>query len=329
MTLFTAGETIYSLISSVNKQHRFIKDELGDILEQAKKTNDGSLEAADFTKTTQYYSLAVPAIFGDSICALRGFKMSKKERRALTYQGAMSGLFDDFFDKYDMGDEQVMALLEKPDEHKGESSAEKLFLIFYKNALANAPDPVLFLKYLREVYQVQVESRKQTRPGLTKNEILDITLKKGGVSILFYRAGMLHPFADNEEKAVHQIGGLMQFGNDIFDMYKDYKTNIHTLATTMQKTDDVRKLFTEQKNKSIELTNQLSYLPKNKKKYLQLVMMSVCSRCSVCLDQMEQNEKLTNDLFSPEKYTRARLVCDMDRNKNKLNTIRYFLKQKL
>ncbi len=328
MTIFAAGKTIGSLYSSVKRQHSFINKELGNILANAQATNDGSLEASDFKKITNYYGLAVPAILGDAICALRGFKMSYKERLALTYQGAMTGLFDDFFDKYDMSDEKVMTFMEHPEELEGDNSAEKLFLFFYKNALANAHNPSLVLQYLREVYKAQVESKKQATTGLTKEEILDITIRKGGVSVLFYRAALCHPFVANEETALHQMGGLMQFGNDVFDIYKDNNAGIHTLVTTMQNTDSVRKLFTAELNKSIALTNSLSYPLKNKKKSLQLVIMSLCSRCYVFFDQLEENEKSTNNIFTIEKYSRKQLVCDMDLLINKWKTIRYFIKQK-
>ena len=327
MTIINAAKTIYSLLNSVKKQHRFITAELGEILADAKQSNDGSLDASDFKKITHYYGLAVPAILGDSICALRGFKMTKKERLALTYQGAMTGLFDDFFDKFNMSDEQVKAFMEKPDELKGENSAEKLFLVFYKNALLNAHDPVLVSKYLRQVYQAQIESKKQVAPGLSVKEILDITLKKGGVSVLFYRASMSHSFMEGEE--LNEMGGLMQFGNDIFDIYKDRISNIQTILTTAKKIEIVRQLFTNQMNKSFALTEQLSYKAKDKKKYLSLVTMSLCSRCFVCLDQLKMNEKATNFVFMPEKYTREQLVCDMDKGNNKLKTIKYFLGQSI
>lgn len=80
MTIFNAVKTISSLLSSIKKQHRFIATELDEILATAKRSNDGSLDASDFKKITHYYGLAVPAILGDSICALRGFKMTKKEK---------------------------------------------------------------------------------------------------------------------------------------------------------------------------------------------------------------------------------------------------------
>lgn len=326
MTIFNAARTTYSLLSSVNRQHRFITCELAKVLEDAKMTNDGSLDESDFKKITHYYGLAVPAILGDALCDLRGNSMTEKERKALTYQGAMTGLFDDFFDKFDMSDELVMSLLEKPDEIKAKNSVEKLFLHFYKKALQHSHDPSLVLHYLSKVYAVQVESKKQSIPGLSEDEILDITLRKGGVSVLFYRAALSHPFVDGEEEALKNMGGLMQFGNDIFDIYKDRNTYINTLLTTAVKIKNVRQLFVKQMNRSFKLTNSLSYKPTSKKKYLRRILMSLCSRCFVCLDQLEQNEQMTDSIFKIDQYSRAQLVCDMDKNSNKWQTVRYYIK---
>ena len=149
------------------------------------------------------------------------------------------------------------------------------------------------------------------------------------MSVLFYRASMSHSFMEGEEEALNEMGGLMQFGNDIFDIYKDRISNIQTILTTAKKIEIVRQLFTNQMNKSFALTEQLSYKAKDKKKYLSLVTMSLCSRCFVCLDQLKMNEKATNLVFMPEKYTREQLVCDMDKRRNKIKTISYFLRQNI
>lgn len=325
--LSTPG-VIYSLLRSVKRQHKFIRQHLQEELEAAKNMNDGSLDDADFQKITNYYGLAVPAILGEQICALRGYRMSVKERLALTYQGAMTGLGDDFFDKQGTSSETVKAFIETPENFTGYTASEKLFLSFYRKSLEYSHDASLVKQYLRNVFAAQMVSKKQARPGLSKDELLNITLNKGGASVLFYRAAMSHPFKTGEEDALYKIGGLMQFGNDVFDIYKDYNDNIHTLLTTMQKTDDIRKLFTVEVNKSISITNSLSYPKKNKNKCLQLILMSLTSRCYVFFDQLEENEKSTGNIFTPEKYTRKQLVCDMDKSINKWKTIIYFIKQK-
>lgn len=329
MTIVHAVQNIAALKNSVKKQHEYIASELNDVLESARQTNDGSLDESDFKKITHYYGLAVPAILGNSLGVLRGFGMTKKERLTLTYQGAMTGLFDDFFDKYNLHFDDIKSFLDNPDKKKGSSSAEKLFLTFYKNALEYAAKPVVMVNYLRKVYEAQIESKKQAAPGLTQDEILDITLKKGGLSVLFYRASMIHPFEEGEEEALMQMGGLMQFGNDIFDIYKDRNNHIQTLLTTTKHIAPIRKLFTAQQEKCFSLIKQLDYELKNKKKCLQLIAMSLCARCYVCLDQLENNETTSQNLFAPEQYDREQLVCDMDKTRNKINTIKYFLKQRI
>ena len=251
--------------------------------------------------------------------------MSDQERQALTYQGAMTGLFDDFFDKQDMPDMLLKTLIEKPDELPGNNSSEKLFLSFYKKALQHAHDPSSTLQYLRKVYEAQVESKRQAIKGsLNASEILRITIQKGGVSVLFYRTVLSNPLNKEEKEALYQMGGLMQLGNDIFDVYKDCQGKIDTPATTATKISEVRKLFQTQMEKSFSLFFKTSYSHKNIKRFLRLISMSLCSRCFVCLDQLEEKERTSNNVFTPHQYNRKDLICDMQKTSNKWKTIKYF-----
>lgn len=318
-----------ALISQVKKQQQFINKNLLAELTQARNEQDGSLDEKDFKKITHYYGLAVPAILGEQICALRGTKMSLQERMALTYQGAMTGLGDDFFDKQGTAAETVKAFVENPEKFTGHTSSERLFLSFYKKSLAYAHDPELVKTYLRKVFAAQVESKKQAKPGLSQEEILNITLNKGGVSVLFYRAAMSHPFRKGEEEALYKIGGLMQFGNDVFDVYNDRNENIHTLLTTTKKIDEIRSIFLSVLQKSFDSTCQADFPRKNIKKFLRLISMSLCSRCFVCFDQLEKKETTTNNVFSPALYSRNDLVCDLDKAGNKWKSVKYFIGQKI
>jgi hypothetical protein len=321
--------TLLSLLQYVKKQGNFIRENLGDELAAAKKENDGSLDQSDFKKITHYYGLAVPAILGEEICALRGSSMSNQERSALTYMGAMTGLGDDFVDKQGTSPEMVKAFIETPEKFTGHSVNEKLFLSFYRKSLSYAHDPSLVKHYFRKVFIAQLESKKQAVPGLTRDEILKITLDKGGVSVLFYRAAMSHPFRPGEEEALYKIGGLMQFGNDVFDVYNDRNDHINTLLTTTKKIDEVRMIFRSVMNDSFQAAYQAGYPAKNVKRFLRLISMSLCSRCFVCFDQLEKKELLSENVFSPGLYSREDLVCDMDRSRNKWRSVLYHIKHKI
>jgi hypothetical protein len=52
----------------------------------------------------------------------------------------------------------------------------------------------------------QVGSKKQFN-DLPKEELLDITLKKGGLSLVFYRYAMLNPLEEDEKKLLY-VGRL-------------------------------------------------------------------------------------------------------------------------
>ncbi len=321
--------TASALLKSRNTQRLFLQENILPLLQEAEKTNDGTLEASDFKKITGYYGLAVPAIIGESFAALRGKKMTRKERLALTYLGAITGLFDDFFDKHDLESEKIKDLLERPDSLSGQNSSEKLFLDCYRKALLHAHDPQLVLHYFRKVYDAQIESMKQAKPGLSEDEILRITLDKGAVSVLFYRAAMEHPFQPGEEEAIFKMGGMMQLGNDIFDIYKDRNGNIHTLLTTTKKIDRVRSIFRKVMKESFDSISQLEYNSRNTKRYLHLFSLALCSRCFVCLDQLESKEKLTNNIFSPADYSRQDLICDMEKVSNNWRSLLYHLKLRI
>ena len=321
---------LFTLLGNVNRQKKFIETYIWPELLEAQKNNDGSIDKEDFKKITNYYGLAVPAILGEALCVLRGQKMSLQERWALTCQGAMTGLGDDFFDKQSTTDGIIKLLVEKPEEVIGNNAAERLFLKFYLKSLQYAHNPAMTLQYLLRVFKAQVESRKQGIPGLlSKNEIEQITIDKGATSVLFYRTVLLNPLNKAEEEALYQMGGLMQLGNDIFDVYKDCLKKIDTPVTTAKNVQAVRELFQSQMEKSFALFYSTGYTRKNINRFLRLISMSLCSRCFVCLDQLEKKEKETNHVFTPHLYERKDLVCDMQKTANKWKTISRFLQNRI
>lgn len=318
-------QLLYTVVKNVNRQKRFIQKNIEPGLIAAKKINDGSLEESDIKKITGYYGLAVPAILGEAICALRGKKMTDTERLTSTCQGGMTGLGDDFFDKQRLSDEAVKEFIEKPDQIRGDSASEKLFLHFYKTALANAPNAALMKAHLYKVYFAQLLSKKQGKKGLGYEEIKDITLRKGAESLIFYRTAFTHAFDDKEEKMLYSLGALMQLGNDIFDIYQDLQNGISTLLTTTKSIKDIRLLFLSLLQIGYEAAYKTKYKRKNIKRFLDILSIGIFSRCLVCLDQLEKNEKRSNKVFEPLLYKRKDLVCDMDTAINKWRSVKYHI----
>lgn len=316
----------FTTISNINRQKRFIKKHIAPLLSAAQKPADGSIDESDIKKITGYYGLAVPAILGEAFCCLRGEPMTKKERMASTNQGAMTGLGDDFFDRQRLSEQGVKDFIEMPGQFTGNTASEKLFLQFYKSALAHAPKPEAMKAQIFRVFGAQILSKQQDGHGLSQEVIKDITVHKGAESLLYYRTAFEHPMGNGEEKMLYCLGGLMQLSNDIFDLYKDYKAGVDTLVTTAVHIRDLRFYYMAQLQLGREAAFRSGYAKTNVRQCMRLLNIGIFSRCLVCLDQLEKNEKRTGGVFNISAYSRKTLICDMDTVANKFNSLRYLLK---
>ena len=313
---------IISLMSDLRRQKRFMKLNIAPILESAKTSNDSTLSDKDFIKINKYYGLAVPAILGESFCVLRGSSMTKCERWASTCQGAITGLFDDFFDDLKLPEEQIVRMVNNPENIIPNTSTEKLFLEFYRIVLQKAAFPNAIKKQLLQVHKAQVASVEQEDSNIDVSRIWEITRLKGGDSVLFYRTAFDNMPTVGEEDALFQLGAVMQLENDIFDIYKDYKSGISTLPTTLVEVNELYTLYKQQIDYFIELCYKMDYPRKRVEKFLDRIM-PVLSRGFVCLDSYQKLENNNNGIFNIEAFTRKQLICDMEKLSNFFKTIKY------
>jgi hypothetical protein len=309
-------------------QRNFIKKNLDPILKEFQEDNYTDLTNSDIKKIRHYYGYAVPAILGEGFCILRGKRLSETERIALTCLGALTGIYDDFFDKLDTPESHILKLTTNPNEKIARNIHELLFVKFFNLALENCPATKLIRQKFIEVYKAQLLSKKQKTNKLTQEEMSSITFTKGGVSLLFYRSALVGQADDNEEKLLYLLGGLMQLENDIFDIYKDYQENLATLATTTKNISELRKVYVKLYNEIVPLVNQTHFARENKLFFLRFISL-VIHRGSVCLDCLERNESLSNGAFVIQDYDRKQLICDMEKFKNLFRVFRYFINSKI
>jgi len=331
--LVSIPATFYKLKKNVNVQKTLIKNTLLHDLEALKK-NDGSLNAHDLKKITHYYALGVPAILGTAFSLLRRQALSYDERMALTYLGALTGLGDDFFDDKHLNENELNILLQilisdnKTELYHPKTDAQKLFVMFFNKALQHTTHKELLRFYVKEVFKAQIASKKQTISSINTDEIFKITCEKGGNSLLFYRS-VLYAQADNfEAELLYNLGALMQLGNDIFDVYKDYNDGIKTLATTSTNIFLLKTSFIQLFEKTINLAYKTNYQPKHIKAFLRFISMGLC-RVFVCLALYQKNQNNSDGIFTVHKYNRKELICDMERPLNILKSITYYIKYDL
>lgn len=323
--LLSVPQTVTAIFGYLKNQRRFLTAEISPIILTALAENDGSLKEKDFSKINHYYGLAVPAILGEAFCRLHGKEMTLTERRASTAQGAMTGLFDDFYDENFLNDDGINTLLTNP-QHSTLKSNEKLFTSFYHLAINNVPDADKMKQALAEVQSAQQKSKLQLSNAISQEEIEQITFEKGGSSLLFYRTAFLPQPNEYEHHVIHQLGALMQLCNDVFDVYKDRESGVNTLITKCRDIRYIRSFFITHLRQAFEEARQLNLPMLNIHRFLSLISMGIFSRAMVCLDQLEALQQLSGGQFKVDQYSRNQLICDMDLKMNMWRSGIYFWK---
>ncbi|HLP04370.1 MAG TPA: hypothetical protein VK152_02975, partial [Paludibacter sp.] len=123
----------------------------------------------------------------------------------------------------------------------------------------------------------------------------------------------------------YQLGGLGQLENDLFDIYKDRKEGIQTLATRATHIGELKTHYIATHNKVISLIQQTSYPASGRKKFARIVTL-LTSRGLVCLDQFQCAQQSSGGIFNPAAYNREQLVCDMGKPTNILRSVHHFAK---
>ncbi len=307
------------LVIHLQRQKWYLKKVLEPILQEAESTNDGSLTAQDFKKIRSYYALFVVAILGENYCTLRGRGLTKRERRILTFQGALTGLYDDFFDHPERINRDVKGMMRNPFNYPAKDSVEKLFLRFLQEVhqLLREKDKAAFEKIFDEIYEVQLRSQLQVNSFLTETELRFISRDKGGLSHLFYRITLDHPLDEIENETIFLLGYLLQQVNDLFDLWKDYNSGISTFATNTTNMRITRLEYETTLNHLFSYVHRMNY-PKSRRQDFFIQFMIFFGMGLVCLNQYVELQNESRVEFSPALYTRKQLVCDMHLRENRV-----------
>lgn len=314
----------YILLNNLLKQKQFIKTHLEKELYPYKLKNDGSLTPADFKKILSYYSLGVPVILGESLCVLRGKKMHPRERLSMTFLGGISGLLDDLFDDPEKEVDHLENFILQPEKLLPSNSHERLLVHLYELGLHYSYNSALIQQQALRVFQSQKESLKQKESNVNSLKIEEITYAKGGNSFLYYRLCLYHPLEMTEQNFLYELGGIMQLGNDIFDVWEDHQNGINTAATLCKDVRELRNTFRKRLQKCFSLAYNTPYPEQNIQQFLRICSLAL-ARVFVCLEQFLDLQKSTGNQFKIEKYTRKQLICDMQKPMNQIKAFKFFL----
>jgi hypothetical protein len=303
-------------------QEYHIRKTLKPFLRQFPEKGDSTYTEKDI-KRMCYYARFVPAVSGAAYGILVNRTLTTDERRLMLLLSAAAPVFDDYFDDKSMMTSRLKIMIENPHACTPENTKEKVFLNLLCKISSGVRDMDYFMEICMKVYQSQIDALKQEAPETTAEELRKITMDKGGYSTLLFITLMEHPPIKGDRDAVYFFGGMVQWVDDIFDVYDDTKDGIRTPASTAT---DMNQLKTEFQNGLIELRRLFMDLDlplKQKQRFLDLQWFFF-TRAFVCLEQFIALQNQYATPFEPGRYSRKALICDMEKASNLVKWLKYF-----
>jgi hypothetical protein len=279
----------------------------------------GVFEKSAIKKATRFQGVQ-QVFINDPFANLMGRDTNNFERTSNKYYFLLTGLYDDIIDQKLISEKELDQLFIDPINTKATIFETKILVDIHLNLLKRVKNINEYKATLSNVHQAQKDSLKQFDQSISKEEILDITLRKGGYSLLMCRHYIDLPISDELNEAWYQLGGIIQITNDLYDIHKDLQEGICTLPNSIKKVEDIELLF---KNLVTKFFQTLSYLPfdQHKIKTLKIKLSVIPAFGFIAIKNLwtiHQDYKVLPDL---NNIPRKDLIIDMEKPINRLKLI--------
>ncbi|MCU7549147.1 class 1 isoprenoid biosynthesis enzyme [Chitinophagaceae bacterium LB-8] len=322
MHLFQLVRVSRQLQKEVQSQQQFNKQWLLPLLKSLEIKHNGKFSSATLKKIYNYYGIYVPAVICNSYCKLNGKEMTDQEQQCATMFGILSPLYDDFFDEGTLSKDEIEAITLDPYSYHADTFEEKVFKEIHLWLLQNVPYPERYIETFQQVFLSQFESLRQMDQQLSEEELLKITYDKGYYAFLLYQDILDIKHTEAYKKVLYTFSGLLQLGNDVFDVHKDLHSGIYTLPNLSQNFPAFKKYYFEEAERFREQLMNLDFPTERKKDFLIIINYVVASGWIAIL----KLEKIYQKILSPEdlmKLERKQLICDMEKPINVVKRFYY------
>ena len=269
--------------------------------------------------------ILIQTLWTAGFCLLRGERIKDNELKAIVNISALAPLYDDFFDKVEMPSQKIHALVNTPFYYKPDSEIEMLFLEFSKRIHENVNDVPFYLENAENVFKAQYESKKLVSENLLDRDFVrEVAFNKGGKTVICM-CNLLNEKLSNEEyKLMHQLGGVAQYLDDIFDLREDYLEGRQTLANPIKNASSLKRSFLDE-IKNFKRNLEISAYTKSDKMAFFVPISYILGATLLCTRRYELLERKTNGEFKIEEYSREDLVVDMDLWSNRIKAFKLSL----
>ena len=309
LNYFTAG---FQVVKELRKQRRFNQAFLVHYLSELENKYQGSFSKEQLFKINQYYGLLIGPILCGSYKMLYGQAFGEEERKRATLFGILTPLGDDLFDVHHLPIEKISALTFEPEQYQAKLFAENVVKEIQSALLYEVPHKEAYIKASKDVLDLQVATIAQTSSDMEKDELLQITYRKGAVSVIIYHQ-ILSTAADEQMmKVLEEVGGLYQLGNDLFDVFKDTRDGIYTIPNTCKDFSTLKSSFLDKVMYMNRLIQSLPY-EKNRKEKFSIIINSINARSLVAIEEWIAFQRKHGREADLRSFERKTLIIDMEK----------------
>ncbi len=239
-------------------------------------------------------------IIGEMLAHLADQPVTERNKKSLVYLGAIMALFDVFIDDLRLDRITLDKILENTFSDSGrilslnETSIEKIFYLYLdKLTCSIEKEHWQEISGHLSIIKLQIGSDEQYSRNISEENVLRITLGKGGVSALICSA-FLKQKSESLRSAVFELGGFIQMMNDCQDIYKDTIAGIKTFVHFRKDFRDIFNSLDKQRQITFQQIGSLDLSVRNKYETLfnlnaMFIVISYkleryAKACNYCLD---------------------------------------------
>jgi len=257
-------------------------------------------------------------LLGQAVFRMYGRRMSTREETRFFYLSLLGPVFDDFFDSESLNPDIINSMVMQPEDFVPSSRTEKIFIYYLKKIYQTFPNPDGFRRASLELFNAQLESKKQSDHTLSRDTIQFISMNKGGLAGILY-SQLLDKSTDQGEKDIYyQVGMLGQFVDDIFDYYDDWNDGIRNSANCLEDLSFIRPEFEQLVRDTVGKIRQLPYRSEYIDQFLNLLNLLI-SPVWVCLARFDHLTSKYGNGFCLEHIQRKEMICDMEKWNNRIS----------
>ena len=272
---------------------------------------NGKFDAGTFKKVVKSHSVYL-SIVNDAFTALHDRTTTLKEQERSIHYFICSSLFDNFWDDKTLNIDQLEQISFDTKRYPAKSFDEKVFVASHLFLLDAVRNKEAYLTISRRTFNAQQASLQQFNASINDNKITNITFEKGCNAVLLCSYYLDIDTSVAEENCWYYLGSIIQLSNDLFDIYKDIKDGIQTLATRCTNAYAMETFFLNRLN-LLKENIQLLEVSKSKKQTFSIAMAATAVLGLVAIEQLKKLQGNSSHLPDFTVLERKALIVDMEK----------------